>query len=165
MKTTVFSLIVLLFFSCTSSKNEATPSDKSPFEAGGTYDQELAKELAPIKHEQDSIRKIEEANMTDIEFEVTDYDFGKIKAESKNEYFFVFKNTGDKPLVIESARASCGCTTPIKPTKPILPGKKDSIQVRFSPFPGMKGQIEKTITVKSNTFIPENKLFIHSTVE
>lgn len=165
MKQIGLFIFLAILVSCSNSEVETTNSDKSPFEAGGAYDQELAKEIEAYKREEDSIYKANLSKMTDIAFDGTMHDFGKVKAESQNEFFFVFKNTGKKPLIIESVRASCGCTTPIKPNKPILPGQKDSIQVKFAPFPGMKGHVEKTVTVKSNTFIPVNELFISAEVE
>lgn len=165
MKSFVVSILTLLLISCSSKTETSSNPNKSPFEAGGSYDQALEKELESFKKEEDSIRKANADKLTDVEFSIKTHDFGKIKAESKNEYFFVLTNTGKKPLVIESVRASCGCTTPIKPSKPILPGHQDSIKVLFSPFPGMRGHVEKTITVKSNTYIPVNELFISGTVE
>jgi hypothetical protein len=148
-----------------STKEPENNSDVSPFAAGGKYEQELSKELETFQKEEEAIRKANEDKLTDIEFEEKDFDFGKIRVESQNEHFFVIKNTGNKPLIIENVQASCGCTTPIKPERPIPPGQKDSIKVRFSPFQGMSGLIEKTVTVKTNTFIPVNQLFIRATVE
>jgi len=46
-------------------------------------------------------------------------------------YNYRFKNTGTKPLVIVEATASCGCTVPQKPEKPILPGETGFIKVVF----------------------------------
>ena len=64
-------------------------------------------------------------------FEVTNHNFGTIK-ESKGPVTckFEFVNTGDKPLIITDATASCGCTRPEFPTKPIKPGKKGKIRGR-----------------------------------
>ena len=78
------------------------------------------------------------------------YDFGTIK-ESKGavKHTFEFKNTGDKPLIIVDAVASCGCTRPSFTAKPIKPGKKGKIEVTFSPA-GRAGTFRKTIKVKTN---------------
>ena len=51
------------------------------------------------------------------------HDFGTIKEGSDAVHVFEFKNTGDKPLIIQNAEGSCGCTTPECPKAPILPGK------------------------------------------
>lgn len=161
-----FSLLVLMFGLMSCSTNEAeSNSDVSPFAAGGKYEQELSKELEAFQKEEEKIRKANEEKLSDVEFEVTDFDFGSVKVGSQNEHFFVLKNTGKKPLIVESVQASCGCTTPMKPEKPIPPGQKDSIKVQFSPYQGMSGVIEKTVTVKTNTFIPVKQLFIRAVVE
>jgi Protein of unknown function (DUF1573) len=81
-----------------------------------------------------------------IKFTETVHDFGKIKQGVPVTYDFVFKNISDKTVVIESATASCGCTTPVKPEQPIAKGKTDKIKAGFnaaapSPF-------DKTIFVK-----------------
>jgi hypothetical protein len=81
-----------------------------------------------------------------IQFKETVHDFGKIKQGVPVNYDFAFKNISKKPVVIESATASCGCTTPVKPEKPVAKGKSDIIKAGFnaaSPSP-----FDKTIYVK-----------------
>ncbi len=83
-------------------------------------------------------------------FKESVHDFGVIK-ESKGpvKYTFEFVNTGDKPLIIVDAVASCGCTRPSFTAKPIKPGKKGKVEVTFSPA-GRRGTFRKTIKVKTN---------------
>ena len=81
-----------------------------------------------------------------IKFKETVHDFGKIKQGVPVTYDFEFKNISSKTVVIESATASCGCTTPVKPEQPIAKGKSDKIKAGFnaaSPSP-----FDKTIYVK-----------------
>ena len=94
---------------------------------------------------------VNSAENTTIEWlDSTFIDLGK-KPEGKSiEISFRFKNTGDKPLVIKEVRASCGCTVPEKPEKPILPGETGSIKVVFN-SKGKVGHNEKNITVMANT--------------
>ncbi len=155
---------LFLLANCTT-QTETSNSNSSPFEAGGQYDKELSQELEEFKKEEEVIRKANEDKLTDIEFETKSFDFGTVKVQSENAHYFVFKNTGKKPLVIESVQASCGCTTPMKPEKPIMPNQKDSIKVQFVPYQGMSGAVEKTVTIKANTFIPVNQVFIRANVE
>lgn len=55
-----------------------------------------------------------------IEFEKNSHDFGTIsETGGPAVYDFVFKNTGDAPLILNSVRASCGCTTPSWSRQPI----------------------------------------------
>ena len=53
--------------------------------------------------------------------------------------------------MILNVKASCGCTTPIKPKKPILPGKSDVIIVNFHPGLMQTKEQEKKVTVETNT--------------
>jgi hypothetical protein len=65
------------------------------------------------------------------------------------EFSYRFKNTGTRPLVIVNASASCGCTVPQKPEKPILPGEIGFIKIVFD-SKGRVGNAHKTVTVESN---------------
>lgn len=78
------------------------------------------------------------------------FDFGTITEGEKVEYSYRFKNTGSTPLMIVSATASCGCTVPEKPEKPVLPGETSYIKVVFN-SQGKVGQNHKDITVIANT--------------
>ena len=80
----------------------------------------------------------------------------------------VFRNStyrGNKPLIISNVSASCGCTMPKKPEKPIAPGKSDVIEVVFKSKPSMKNEIKKTITVTANTIKKIHKLEIRAFVK
>lgn len=65
-------------------------------------------------------------------FNTETHDFGKIKHNEPVTFYFEIKNISDKPLVIESATASCGCTVPEKPEQPIEPGKTGKIKVQYN---------------------------------
>lgn len=77
------------------------------------------------------------------------YNFNPVIEGEKVIYNYRFKNTGTKPLVIVEAKASCGCTVPEKPEKPVLPGETGFIKVAFD-SKGRVGEAHKTITVVSN---------------
>lgn len=77
------------------------------------------------------------------------YNFGKVVDGEKVEYNYRFKNTGSKPLVIINTTASCGCTVPQKPERPILPGETGFIKVVFD-SKSRPGEVHKSITVTSN---------------
>lgn len=83
-------------------------------------------------------------------FPIQSHDFGTIlEKNGPVSTTFEFVNTGDKPLIIVEAIASCGCTRPEYPTRPIKPGKKGKIKVTYSPQ-GRPGSFSKTIKVKTN---------------
>lgn len=77
------------------------------------------------------------------------YDFGKIAEGDNVEFSYRFKNSGTRPLIVSEAAASCGCTVPEKPEKPIMPGEMGFIKVKFN-SQGRPGQTHKTISVSSN---------------
>jgi hypothetical protein len=81
-----------------------------------------------------------------VKFTETVYDFGKIKQGVPVNHEFPFKNISDKPVVVENATASCGCTTPSWPQVPIAKGKGDKITAGFNA--GAPGVFTKNITVK-----------------
>lgn len=96
--------------------------------------------------------KTEQASVNGPEITLREkaFDFGYIKEEGgpvRHEFEFI--NTGDQPLVIISATASCGCTRPKYPTEPIRPGKKGKITVTYLPQ-GRPGEFDKAVKVKTN---------------
>lgn len=89
------------------------------------------------------------ANAQQFKFEEEIIDYGEIEQDSNGEKTFVFTNIGDKPLIIEKAKSSCGCTVPEKPEKPVLPGEKGEIKVSYNTH--RIGVFYKSITLTSNT--------------
>ena len=83
-------------------------------------------------------------------FSNTEYDFGTINEGDIIEHTFQFTNTGESPLIIEKATASCGCTVPKWPNDPIPVGGTGEIEVRFDSKNKPNQQI-KTITISANT--------------
>lgn len=83
-------------------------------------------------------------------FEKMEHDFGTIEQGTPQETVFKFTNTGDAPLIITDAKASCGCTVPQWPKdKPIAPGEEGELTVKFNG--SGQNQVTKTITVTANT--------------
>lgn len=91
----------------------------------------------------------EKANSPKIEFETVDINGGKIIEGEKFVFDFKFKNTGTAPLVIESAKASCGCTAAAPPVESIQPGGHSAITATFD-SKGRVGSQSKSITVRCN---------------
>jgi hypothetical protein len=81
-----------------------------------------------------------------VKFNEMVYDFGKIKQNVPVNHDFVFTNVSGNPIVIESAIASCGCTTPVKPEGAVPKGKENKINAGFNA--ANPGPFNKTITVK-----------------
>lgn len=85
-----------------------------------------------------------------IEFNETRHHFGVIQSGEKVSYSFRFKNTGTAPLLISSAKASCGCTVPAYTKEPVQPGEEGNIEVTFDSS-GKSGMESKNVTIISNT--------------
>ena len=81
-----------------------------------------------------------------IKFEQTIHDFGGIPEGPVATHEFEFTNTGKEPILIQTAQASCGCTTPEWPKTPIAPGKSGKIKVGYN-SEGRPGTFTKDVTV------------------
>lgn len=84
-----------------------------------------------------------------LKFNKEVHDFGTLKEGPISTYSFEVTNTGNAPVVISNAMASCGCTTPEWSKTPIMPGAKSTIKVGYNTS-GRPGNFTKTITVTSN---------------
>ena len=85
----------------------------------------------------------------EMTFEKKEYDFGEITQGDKVNYTFNFTNTGNAPLIISNARASCGCTVPSWPKEPIPPGDTGELEVVFNSA-GKAGRQTKSIRISTN---------------
>ncbi len=112
---------------------------------------------------QDPISTDMVTKQTSIEFPNEVYEFGEISQGEKVEHSFVFKNTGDNPLLISEAKGSCGCTVPEWPKDPIMPGKEGKIDVVFDSN-GKQGKQNVTVTVVANTVPNVSILALKGTV-
>lgn len=100
-----------------------------------------------------------------IEFETTSHNFGKISETGGNAvYDFVFKNTGNAPLILTNVRAGCGCTTPQWSREPIVPNGTGVIKVSYNPL-RRPGAFIKSVTVNSNAENAVVSLTIRGMVE
>jgi hypothetical protein len=81
-----------------------------------------------------------------VQFKEKVHDFGKIKQGVPVTFDFAFTNVSSKPVVIESATASCGCTTPQWPQAPVAKGQADKIKAGFNA--AALGTFTKQITIK-----------------
>lgn len=81
-----------------------------------------------------------------IKMNTDKHDFGKILQGKPVDYYFEITNKSDKPVVVESAVGSCGCTTPEKPTEPIAPGAIGKLKVQYNA--AAMGHFDKSVTIK-----------------
>jgi hypothetical protein len=81
-------------------------------------------------------------------FDKTVYEFGELQQGVPQTATFTLSNEGKEPLIISSAKASCGCTNLKYEKDPILPGKSTAISVTYNA--AAQGNFIKTITVNTN---------------
>lgn len=96
------------------------------------------------------VSTVEETGKPVFSFNEESHDFGEIEEGTVAKHDFVFKNTGDAPLIITNAAGSCGCTVPQWPREPIAPGEEGTIHVEFN-SQGRTGNQQKQVTLNANT--------------
>lgn len=141
----------------TSSTTEATSNEND--------DEELLADneaTSPAASEELDGPRVENGLAT-IDFAETSFDFGTVKDGEIVTHSYTFTNTGSVPLVIENATASCGCTVPDWPKKPILPGEEGKINVEFNST-NRPGRANKSVTITANTNPPKTFLQLSGTV-
>lgn len=104
-----------------------------------------------------------QTSLADIKMDKMTHDYGNIAQGANGECEFKFTNNGKEPLVITNCQGSCGCTVPMCPKEPILPGKSGVIKVKYDT--NRPGQIFKTVTVTSNAKSGNVVLTIKGNVE
>lgn len=88
-------------------------------------------------------------NLTEVKWlDSVDQKLGKLEAGKSVDITWRFENIGDKPLVLTEVSASCGCTVPEKPEKPIAPGEEGVIKATFNG--SGEGSILKQVHVIGN---------------
>jgi len=87
-----------------------------------------------------------------MSFEKQEYNLGTIKftsEEKKIKLTYIFKNTGNAPVIINRVQTSCGCTISEWTKKPVLSGAKGHVYAILD-LKGKIGLIRKTLFVYSN---------------
>lgn len=131
----IFSFLVL--FSCGNNKQDKTNMDLIQ---------------SPLTAQKDA----DKVAMPEIEINNDSFDFGEIEQNKSINVEFLLKNVGDAPLLIRSAKGSCGCTVPEWPREAIQAGEDAIINVVFNS--GKKiGKQNKTVTLVTNA-IPSVKV-------
>lgn len=99
-----------------------------------------------------------------ITFDKDVHDYGVVEYAGNGTCEFTVTNTGDQPLLIQEAKASCGCTVPSYPKEPIAPGASAVITVKYNTK--RPGSINKSIRIISNALNEQEKvIYIKGRVE
>lgn len=101
----------------------------------------------------------------EIKFDKLTHNFGSFsEANAQQKTTFTFTNVGNKPLIVNQAVASCGCTVPKYSKSPVQPGQKGFIEVTYNGRGKFPGHFKKTVTVRTNGKIEMTRLYIEGTM-
>lgn len=89
-------------------------------------------------------------------------DFGEIEQGIPKEAQFKLTNGGKEPLLIQTAKAGCGCTNLTYSQEPVLPGKSTIVAATYNA--AAMGAFTKSITVTTNADPNPVMLLIKGTV-
>ncbi|MFH1160356.1 MAG: DUF1573 domain-containing protein [bacterium] len=112
-------------------------------------------------HNSDTTAKVKK-NGPVATFDKTTNDFGNIDQGIPKTAEFTLTNEGNEPLLISSAKASCGCTNLNYSQEPIMPKKSTKISATYNA--AAPGPFTKTITVVTNADANPVVLWIKGTV-
>lgn len=77
------------------------------------------------------------------------HDFGLISDKRRVSHRFTFTNKGTDPVVIDTVKSHCGCTTSSYTRQPVMPGKTGTVIVTYDPT-DHQGGFRKTATLVLN---------------
>ena len=104
-----------------------------------------------------------EVPMPKIKIDQDVFDFGEINQDESVSTEFKLKNIGSAPLLIRSAKGSCGCTVPEWPREAVAAGEDAIIKVTFNSG-NKKGKQNKTVSLVTNAIPSIKVLTIKGTV-
>jgi hypothetical protein len=128
----MLAIVAIATLSLTACKNEASEKVDQP-----------KKEIA---EDRDS----KQQSFPVMEFEEKEFDFGTVDEGEVVEHTFVFTNTGDAPLIVSNATASCGCTVPTWTKEAVAPGDNGEMLVKFNTS-GKQNQQMAQVRITGNT--------------
>lgn len=101
-------------------------------------------------------------NAPKAKWDKTVSEFGDIEQGIPKEAEFKLTNEGKEPLLIQTARAGCGCTNLKYSQEPVLPGKSTIVAATYNA--AAMGAFSKSITVTTNADPNPVMLIIKGTV-
>lgn len=116
-----------------------------------------------VKKKELSLDQVDQKTNPVMTFESSEWNFGEIMQGDVVEHSFVFTNTGSDPLIISSAKGSCGCTVPEWPKAPIAPGESGEIYVKYN-SKGKKGKQNKRVTLTTNMTPSQQVVYVKGQV-
>ncbi len=97
----------------------------------------------------------------EIKFDKLTHNFGTFSESTPvQKCTFTFTNTGNAPLVINQAVASCGCTVPESTKSPVAPGQTGKITITYNGKGKFPGHFKKSITIRTNAATSMVRLYV-----
>ncbi len=157
-----FQLVVLItigLFSCQSNAEMGKEKTVQEIKSEGRLDN-----ASIIRNPVSANEPTDTVNVAKFQFDETIFDFGEVEEGAVVTHTYSFTNVGKVPLVISNARSTCGCTVPDWSKKPVEPGEKGSIEVRFN-TKGKKNNQRKPIYITANTYPSKNEIYLEGVVK
>lgn len=155
----LFFLAAGLLASCNSNSSAAQQEAREGLENAGAVQPANPSAEAQAA----SQGEVPSGPITTMTFEETTFDFGTVKDGEKVSHTYKFKNTGDEPLILSNAKGSCGCTVPVWPREPIMPGKTGEVTVEFD-SKNKAGKRNQKVTITANTNPPQTFINLNGEV-
>lgn len=153
----VLFLLTAGFWACQADGSGAKKAIEEIKQEGPVSNSDIVRNPVSASRPEDTV------NVARIVFDEDTYDFGQVKAGEKVSHIFKFTNTGKMPLLITSARSTCGCTVPEWPKEAIAPGEKGELKVVFN-SEGKSGRQSKPVTILANTYPATTRVFLNGEV-
>jgi len=153
----IIAIILTLFLGFQLSAQDKTATSSKPANPLQTPQQSQA--VTPAQPLQPATPEVPK---TAVWNEMT-HDFGRIKLNEPATVTFSFTNTGTEPIVISTARSSCGCTVAEYTKEPVKPGGSGTVKATYNS--AKAGGFQKTVTVTFNGNSTPDVLTIKGNVE
>ncbi len=134
-KTLCFILLLSLLYACTSGSGQSEQNQENAL----------------------SHYELPENTITQLKFGPTHVHAANIINGQNVEYRFPVTNVGERPLIINNVKSSCGCVVPSWTKTPVLPGETTYLKALFNTT-HKPGKQTKSITMTANTE-PVNHIF------
>ena len=147
-KVLIFLFVISVLGACTNKRMEN--NIKSLEKRVAALEAKNGISSAPASTEVQPAVTATNSDISEMTFESMEYNFGSVNAGDVVDHTFKFKNTGNFPLIISKANATCGCTVPDWPKTPIAPGETGEIKVKFN-SKGRSNLQTKYVNITANT--------------
>ena len=98
-----------------------------------------------------------------IAFEIEEHNFGTVEMGTVVRYTFIYRNTGNQPLIASKAKAGCGCTKVEFTADTLAPGESGGVTYVFD-TQNRLGNERNSLTLWTNAKETPHKLKFHGVI-